>query len=115
MQIPEKEDHTVERVSEEARAFLKGKIALVMIIALMLSVAVSPVQGHKETKSSEDYILDLQDKDAKVLGEAAWALGKTGDSKANDPLIRALSDKQSNVRDWSILALMKIGKPAIDR
>jgi len=50
-----------------------------------------------------------QHKDAKIRGEAAWTLGKSGDALAVRPLIQALEDDDRNVRQWSVLALLKMG------
>ena len=93
---------------------LKFRKALDMIfILLLLAVLAVSVQA-----SEDRFVQDLQNlshKEAKIRGEAAWALGKSGDTRATGPLIRALKDEDRNVREWSVLALVKIGKAATEK
>ncbi len=46
--------------------------------------------------------------------EAARQLGKLGDKKAVDSLIKLLDDKYWNVRDAAAEALIKLGRPAVE-
>jgi len=85
-----------------------------LTILLMLALAGLVTGQSPGGKSTEDLIQNLTHKDAKVRSEAAWALGKRGDPSAVGPLIQALDDGDRNVREWSSLALVKIGKPAVD-
>lgn len=57
----------------------------------------------------EPLIHALEDEDWLVRQEAAWALGKIGDTRAVDPLIQALKDKHEEVRQRAAMALGDIG------
>ncbi len=86
------------------------------ILTVMLIIALAcPAGGQmKESAGTEELLHNLSHKDAKIRGDTAWALGKLGDERAIDPLIRALDDNNSNVQEWAALALVKIGRPAIE-
>jgi HEAT repeat protein len=92
-----------------------GDRACVIIIFIMLLSALAGLAaGQAEEKSITGKMLhNLSNKDAKIRGEAAWALGKSGDERAIEPLIKSLEDSNRNVREWAALALVKIGKPSI--
>jgi HEAT repeat protein len=53
-------------------------------------------------------------KDSNVRGKAAYALGRIGDSRAVEPLIRALSNEDSYLSDGAAKALTKIGELAVE-
>jgi HEAT repeat protein len=53
--------------------------------------------------------LNYRRKDSHVRWRAAGALGKIGDSRAVEPLIAALKDENSRVRQYAAEALRKIG------
>ena len=55
----------------------------------------------------------LSEGDGNLRWGAAIALGKIRDSRAIEPLIRALADKYENVRAESASSLAAIGKPAL--
>ncbi len=55
---------------------------------------------------------NLSHKEAKIRGQAAWALGKSGDSQAVGLLIQTLEDEDGNVRQWAVLALGNLGEQA---
>lgn len=88
---------------------MRGRIALILFIALVLSAATASSQVQSEKKSLEDYVRALHDGKNKERGDAAWALVKMGDPRVIGPLVRALADNQSSVRDWAVLALVKFG------
>jgi len=92
---------------------LKRKMILGLVLSLLI-VAPALVQGAAGTKTVEDYIRALQNGDSKAQCNAAWELGKSGDLKAIDPLMSALQSPNSNVRDWAVLALVKIGDASVD-
>ena len=52
--------------------------------------------------------------DGSVLWPVTEALGKIGDARAVEPLIKVLSDGYSDVRISAVGALGKIGKPAVE-
>lgn len=90
-------------------------MALIVLLIMALAMALAgPAFGQvKERASTEELLQNLSHKDAKIRGEAAWALGKSGDTRAIDPLIEALEDNNSDVREWAVLALAKMGRPSI--
>ena len=55
----------------------------------------------------------LDSPDPSVRWEAAEKLGRTGRSKAVDPLIKALADDHSGVHNAAAESLGKLGKPAV--
>ena len=83
-----------------------GKIGL--LLAMMLVIAANA------QNSFQDSLQQLNDEKAKVRMTAAWDLGKSGDARAVDPLIKHLDDKDEDVRAWVVLALANLGQPAID-
>jgi HEAT repeat protein len=95
---------------------LKADLVLGLLLAIVLMASyAAPCQAQQaQAKSVDDQIQALKDKDAKIRGEAAWSLGKSGDPKAIDSLIQSLKDSDSNVREWAVLALVKMGKPSVD-
>lgn len=92
---------------------LKFRKALDMIFIFLLLAALAVSVLASEDKFTQDRY-NLSHKDAKIRGEAAWALGKSGDSRAVGPLVLVLRDGDRNVREWAGLALVKIGKPAVE-
>ncbi len=56
----------------------------------------------------------LEDTESWNRMEAARQLGKLGDKKAADSLIKLLDDKYWNVREAAADALIKLGRPAVD-
>ncbi len=54
-------------------------------------------------------IAALQDNDAHVRSQAAWALGLKGDSRAVEPLRMALNDQDEQVRKQAAWALKMRG------
>ncbi len=92
-----------------------GIFVIIITIFIMLIIALAgPATGSEGKKSTEELLQNLTHKDAKIRGEAAWALGKMGEERAVDPLIKALQDNNRNVREWAVLALVKIGRPSIE-
>ena len=73
---------------------------------LLLTVAVS-VQASEDQVAKD--LQSLSHKDAKIRGQAAWVLGKSGDIQAVGPLIQAMEDEDRNVRQWAVLALRRLG------
>jgi len=68
----------------------------------------------KTKKDVEGLIKALKyKKEFKVRAEAAWELGKIGDSTAVEPLIRALKDIHWTVRKKAAIALRNVGEPAV--
>jgi signal transduction histidine kinase len=67
----------------------------------------------KMTKDLKDLVQDLRDEDKKAHQEAAQALGQLETSRAVDPLIAALADRDLDVRRTAVEALVQIGPPAI--
>ena len=92
---------------------LKFRKALGMIFILSLLAALAFSVQASEDKFTQD-LQNLSHKDAKIRGEAAWALGKSGDTRAVGPLVQALKDGDRNVREWAVLALAKMGRPATE-
>lgn len=92
---------------------MKSKMILGLVLSLLI-IAPALVQGDAKTKTVENYIHALQNGDSKAKCNAAWELGKSGDPKAIDPLMSALQSPDSNVRDWAVLALVKIGNASVN-
>jgi HEAT repeat protein len=84
-----------------------------IFLILLLLVAFAASAQASEDQFSKD-LHNLSHEDAKIRGQAAWALGKSGDSRAVGPLIQAFEDKDKDVRHWAGLALVKIGRPAVE-
>jgi HEAT repeat protein len=61
-----------------------------------------------------DNLQRLDDEKARIRMTAAWSLGKSGDIRAIEPLIKHLEDKDKDVRQWIVLALANLGHPATD-
>ena len=95
---------------------LKAATALsLVLILLLMTFNVFPALGQpSDAKSINKYILNLTNKDAKLRGEAAWALGKSGDARAVVPLIQALKDSDSDVQQWAVLGLAKVGNSSVE-
>ena len=55
----------------------------------------------------------IKDRIPEVKKWAAWSLGTLNDSRAIEPLISALNDRDYYVRMHAGLSLEKIGKPAV--
>ena len=55
-----------------------------------------------------------EDDNVKVRMEAAKTLGNLNDSRAIEPLIQALKDDESDVREWAVLSLVKMENISID-
>lgn len=53
----------------------------------------------------------LKDDDSGLRTEAAYALGDIKDTRAMEPLIQTLGDKNSDVRATAVKALAEIGNP----
>jgi HEAT repeat protein len=60
-----------------------------------------------------EHISALDDEDWGVREDAAVALGRLGDPRSVQPLIRALRDQDQAVRNAATTALMALGEPAI--
>ena len=68
--------------------------SLALIILLAIALAGYASGKMPESQSTADIVQNLSHKDAKIRGEAAWALGKTGGDDAVDSLITALEDRR---------------------
>jgi len=85
------------------------------LTAMLIIALACPAGGQtREGAGTEELLHNLSHKDAKIRGDTAWALGKSGDERVIDPLIKALEDSNRNVREWAALALVKIGRPAVE-
>jgi|GEM_PF-6449645 len=70
--------------------------------------------GNFRDNRITDKLINILQKDEKCGSLAAVILGDIGDEKAINPLIRALSNKEWNVYDSAIKALVKLGNKAIN-
>ena len=82
------------------------KLALALIAMAMLCVSAL---GQDQTKDVNLLIKNLKNDNSTIRADAAKALGEINDTKAVYPLIQALKDEDRNVRQWSVLALVKMG------
>jgi bilin biosynthesis protein len=64
-------------------------------------------------KAVEPLLAALSFDNWKIRGNAAWILGKLGDARAVEALIKALGDEVPEVRATAGGALINIGEPAI--
>jgi len=71
------------------------------------------LSGGKGAGAADDLVINLSHEDARVRAAAAWNLGKSGEEEAVQPLIGALRDEDANVREWAVLGLVRIGRPAV--
>ena len=79
-------------------------------LSLVLAASVLVGCGSNIAKLS----MKLEDPDPNVRWDAAVALGKSDSARAVKPLIKALADKNIEVRNAAAEALGKLGKPAVD-
>lgn len=66
------------------------------------------------TKDLKDLVQDLRDEDKKARQEAAQALGQLETSRAVDPLIAALADRDLGVRRTAAEALVRLGVRSVN-
>lgn len=75
----------------------------------------SKIEGIKKSKRVEDLVKALSSSyDDTERIQATLALGEIGDPKTIEPLILALKDYNSDVREYAAIALEKIGTPAVE-
>ena len=89
---------------------MKSRNAACLLLVTMLII----MSASAADNSFQDYLKQLGDQKAKVRMTAVWALGKSGDGRAVEPLIQRLGDEDKDVRQWTVLALSRLGQPAID-
>ncbi|MBC8229605.1 HEAT repeat domain-containing protein [bacterium] len=90
---------------------VNGDNAMVRAIAVDILGKIHP-ENLQEYRLSR-YIKDLTDQNVSTRANAAIALGSISDERAVEPLISALKDVDSSVRQNATDALIKIGEPAI--
>ena len=90
---------------------VNGDNAVVRAIAVDILGKIHP-ENLQEYRLSR-YIKDLKDQNVSTRANAAIALGSISDERAVEPLISALKDVDSSVRQNATDALIKIGEPAI--
>ena len=90
---------------------VNGDNAMVRAIAVDILGKIRP-ENLREYQLSR-YIKDLKDQNVSTRANAAIALGSISDERAVEPLISALKDVDSSVRQNATDALIKIGEPAI--
>jgi HEAT repeat protein len=76
----------------------------------------APILRVKDAAERRDiaYLIDaLKESEAVVRAAAAWDLGQLGASEAVPALVRNLNAKSDLVRNSSVIALGKIGDPAV--
>ncbi len=63
---------------------------------IMLIIALAGTAGGQtsEKASTEELLQNLTHKDAKIRGEAAWALGKSGEERAVDSIDKGSGGQQ---------------------
>jgi len=82
---------------------------------MIFASGIPNVEKMRQKKDVKGLIKALVDeKDSDVRGNAAIALRNIGDSRAVEPLIRALGDADSYVRQNAAEALGKIGEPTVE-
>jgi len=74
-------------------------------------VAPKDVRSLETRRDTIRFLNALEDKDSTVRKAAAQSLGRFGDSQAVDPLVIALGDYYSDVREAAAKALENLGEP----
>lgn len=100
------------------RSFLKTSAIFVGVSIVFLHPPLEWSAGSGEARAQKSPIeaavdgllVALKDTDEDVRCQAAWALGRTGKTRAVDALIEALEDSPA-VRKQAIRALGEIGDP----
>src|SRR5262249_4900513 len=83
-----------------------------LILAFVLTAAVSARAGAADVRVDDLCRGVIEDSNYKVRVQAALVLGKLGDPKAVQPLIKALGDQNKSVRGIAASALGQLGDAA---
>jgi HEAT repeat protein len=114
-------DSTPSRRAEIAEALSeKGEPAIDVLIECMksdewrISWTAGDVLSRMKEPAVPALMTELEKGGPRVKARAAWALGRIGDKRAAEPLVRALTDEKWIVAEMAGKALVRIGVPAVD-